>query len=99
LTQITSQALNKINLYNILRNWLIGYFIFEFEQHGEDCAIYGRMVLKNLARKLVHIKGMSITNLICSESSIWCILKLVRRCLTNLRNLGYSYLVKQGLTT
>lgn len=35
----------------------------EFEQYGEDRATYGNAVLKNLAGKLVHIKGMSMTNL------------------------------------
>ncbi|WP_448105499.1 DUF1016 N-terminal domain-containing protein [Pedobacter panaciterrae] len=35
----------------------------EFEQHGEDRASYGNAILKNLAVKLIHIKGMSMSNL------------------------------------
>lgn len=61
--KLSNKAYSQINYYNTLRNWLIGYFIVEFEQHGEDRAIYGNSVLKNLAGKLIHIKGMSMTNL------------------------------------
>jgi hypothetical protein len=61
--KLSSKAISQINYYNTLRNWLIGYFIVEFEQHGEDRASYGNAVLKNLAEKLIHIKGMSMTNL------------------------------------
>ncbi|MBB2151413.1 PDDEXK nuclease domain-containing protein [Pedobacter gandavensis] len=62
-TKLNSKAISQVNYYNTLRNWLIGYFIVEFEQHGEDRATYGNAVLKNLAGKLLHIKGMSMTNL------------------------------------
>lgn len=61
--KLSSKAISQINYYNTLRNWLIGYFIVEFEQHGEDRASYGNAILKNLAKKLIHIKGMSMTNL------------------------------------
>lgn len=61
--KLNSKAISQVNYYNTLRNWLIGYFIVEFEQYGEDRATYGNAVLKNLAGKLVHIKGMSMTNL------------------------------------
>jgi len=58
-----SLTYNQINYYNTIRNWLIGCFIIEFEQHGEDRAVYGKAVLKNLSKRLIHIKGMSLTNL------------------------------------
>lgn len=61
--KLNSKAISQVNYYNTLRNWLIGHFIVEFEQYGEDRATYGNAVLKNLAAKLVHIKGMSMTNL------------------------------------
>ena len=31
-----------------MRNWLIGYYIVEFEQHGKDRAEYGTQLLKKL---------------------------------------------------
>ncbi len=35
-----------------LRNWLIGYHIFEYEQHGSDRAQYGARLLETLAQDL-----------------------------------------------
>jgi len=48
--KLISRTYNQINYYNTIRNWLIGYFIFEFEQYGEDRAIYGKAILKNLSK-------------------------------------------------
>ena len=61
--KLIRQTYSEINYYNTIRNWLIGYFIIEFEQNGDDRAVYGSRVLKNLSDKLTHIKGMSLTNL------------------------------------
>jgi hypothetical protein len=33
---LQTNAVNAINKHISLRNWLIGYYIVEFEQHGED---------------------------------------------------------------
>ena len=41
-----------------IRNWLIGYYIVEFEQNGKDRAEYGKSLLKSIAKNLSHIKGM-----------------------------------------
>jgi len=57
---------NTISLINInltVRNWLIGYYIVEFEQNGNDRATYGEHLLEKLAEKLKHIKGLSHRNL------------------------------------
>jgi len=32
-----------------IRNWLIGYYIVEFEQNGKDRAEYGISLLKSIA--------------------------------------------------
>lgn len=47
------------------RNWLIGAYIVEFEQGGEDRAEYGEKVLKTLADRLKATghKGLSSRNL------------------------------------
>lgn len=45
-----------------IRNWLIGYYIVEYEQKGEDRAKYGANLLNVLSSSL-DIKGLSFTNL------------------------------------
>lgn len=34
------------------RNWLVGYYIVEFEQHGEDRAKYGDKLINRLAKEI-----------------------------------------------
>lgn len=46
---LQAQAAHAVNLSLTARNWLVGYYIVEFEQHGEDRAKYGDKLLKNLA--------------------------------------------------
>jgi len=54
-------AAKAINISITLRNWLIGFYIVEFEQNGEDRAKYGEKLLINLESHLEHsgIKGMT----------------------------------------
>jgi predicted nuclease of restriction endonuclease-like (RecB) superfamily len=49
---LQAQAAHAVNLSLTARNWLVGYYIVEFEQHGEDRAKYGEKLLKNLAKRL-----------------------------------------------
>ena len=51
------QAIKAVNVSLTVRNWLIGFYIVEFEQNGEDRATYGAKLLDNLATKL-SIKGL-----------------------------------------
>jgi predicted nuclease of restriction endonuclease-like (RecB) superfamily len=59
------KALSSINRLLVIRNWLIGYYIVEFEQKGDDRARYGRRLLNTLAEALEKkkLKGFSMTNL------------------------------------
>ena len=41
-----------INQFLTIRNWLIGFYIVEFEQCGEDRAQYGEKLLQSLAKEL-----------------------------------------------
>ena len=55
--QQTSQAMQQsamlaVNSHLTIRNWLIGFYIVEFEQKGEDRAKYGEKLLQNLAERL-----------------------------------------------
>ena len=49
---LQAQAAHAVNLSLTARNWLVGYYIVEFEQHGEDRAKYGEKLLKKLAQSL-----------------------------------------------
>ena len=57
------QAINSVSKSLTLRNWIIGYYIVEYEQMGQDRAKYGDKLIVNISKKLSHIKGMSTTNL------------------------------------
>lgn len=48
-----------------LRSWLIGAWIVEYEQHGEDRAAYGEALLERLAEELEReaARGLSARNL------------------------------------
>lgn len=56
-TNFQQQAVNAVNLSLTARNWFIGWYIVEFEQGGEDRAIYGTALLSRLAKEL-NIKGL-----------------------------------------
>ncbi|MGH9847132.1 MAG: PDDEXK nuclease domain-containing protein [Blastocatellia bacterium] len=55
------QAARAINLALTLRNWLVGYYIVEYEQHGSDRAQYGEQLLGELARELKRRVGKGFT--------------------------------------
>jgi len=60
---LQKRAHQQVNNALTIRNWLIGLYIIEYEQNGSDNAIYGLKVMKELADRLKHIKGMSSTQL------------------------------------
>ena len=53
-------AAKAINRMQTMRNWLYGYYIIEFEQHGKDRAEYGTQLLKRLEER-VNRKGLTET--------------------------------------
>lgn len=55
-----TSAIKAINRMQTMRNWLIGYYIVEFEQHGKDRAEYGSGLLKKLEAR-VNRKGLTET--------------------------------------
>jgi hypothetical protein len=46
------QAAKSVNACLTMRNWAIGFYIHEFEQHGRDRATYGKRLLSKLSRRL-----------------------------------------------
>ncbi|MCD8267899.1 MAG: PDDEXK nuclease domain-containing protein [Parabacteroides sp.] len=55
---LQAQAAHAVNLALTSRNWLIGRYIVEFEQNGEDRAAYGEQLLKKLELRL-KTKGLN----------------------------------------
>lgn len=58
-------ANKQVNYAYTMRNWLIGMYLFEYEQKGRERAEYGEKLYKNLATVLKEkkLKGMSFTML------------------------------------
>ena len=63
--ELQQQAARSIDTSLVVRNWLFGWYISEFEQKGEDRAKYASMLIKRLANSLKAkgLKGLSATNL------------------------------------
>ena len=55
---LQTQAAHAVNLALTSRNWLMGCYIVEFEQNGEDRAAYGEQLLKKLEQRL-KTKGLN----------------------------------------
>ena len=47
----------QVNTALTLRNWIIGYYIAEYEQSGKDRANYGKQLFKAIAESLLK-KGL-----------------------------------------
>ena len=56
---LQQQAAHAVNMALTTRNWLIGYYIVEYEQNGEDRAAYGASLLQKLEERLCN-KGMTV---------------------------------------
>ena len=55
-----SATVKAINRFATVRNYVIGYYIVEYEQHGSDRAKYGDRLLKSLAER-VNKRGINET--------------------------------------
>ena len=53
-------AVKAVNRYATMRNWLIGFFLVEYQQKGKDRAAYGENLLKSLEQSL-QIRGLNVT--------------------------------------
>lgn len=50
-------AAHAVNLSLTARNWLVGFYIVEYEQHGKDRAQYGANIINTLSKRL-KCRGM-----------------------------------------
>lgn len=60
--QLQHSAVNAVNQFLTIRNWMIGYYIVEFEQNGEDRAKYGSGLLDRLSEN-ISIQGLTTPEL------------------------------------
>ncbi len=59
---LQQDAVKAVNISMTVRNWLVGFYIVEFEQNGEDRAIYGDKLISKLA-KTINLKGLASSEL------------------------------------
>lgn len=90
-------AAKSVNLSLTLRNWLIGFYIVEFEQKGEDRAKYGEKLLENLAEK-VNIEGLSYRNLKNFRQFFFLYPQISQTVPDQLKKLGIQNLIPIGQT-
>ena len=62
---LQKQAARSVDLALVVRNWLFGFYIVEFEQKGIERATYGSAFITKLSEQLssFNIKGVSATRL------------------------------------
>ncbi|GHT10769.1 hypothetical protein FACS189426_11640 [Bacteroidia bacterium] len=62
---LQANATRAINLNLTVRNWLVGCYIVEFEQNGEDRAKYGTRLLEEMAKSVKEkgVKGLNLRTL------------------------------------
>ena len=58
-TATQTQAVQSVSKSLTIRNWIIGYYIVEYEQNGKDRAAYGDKLIVNISKKLSHIQENS----------------------------------------
>ena len=62
--KLQRQAAGSVDISLVVHNWLFGWYIVEFEQHGADLAEYGRQFFESLSGRLKgKIRGSSVTRL------------------------------------
>ena len=64
-SELQQRAARRVDTFLVIRNWLFGWYIVEFEQGGSDRAEYGNRLIRELSRALGErgLKGVSSTNL------------------------------------
>jgi predicted nuclease of restriction endonuclease-like (RecB) superfamily len=90
------QAVKAVNISLTIRNWLIGFYILEFEQKGEDRSSYGEKLLPKLAKR-ISAKGLGETNLKLCRQFYKCYPDIAGLLLKNFSDL-LSAPIRQSLT-
>ena len=63
--EMQERAARSVDISLVVRNWLFGWYIVEFEQNGADRASYGKALLKSISKNLGDKigRGFSVDNL------------------------------------
>lgn len=63
--QLSQQAVREVDQLMTLRNWLVGFYLVEYEQQGDDRAAYGKNPIPQIAQamKQQSVRGFSERNL------------------------------------
>ena len=61
-SSLRNQVARSSNMELTTQNWLVGAYIVEFEQNGEERAEYGQELIRTIAKTL-NIRGLNPTNL------------------------------------
>ena len=58
---LQENVIQSVNQHLTLRNWMFGFYIVEYEQNGNDRAVYGKNLLESIATELKskNIKGLN----------------------------------------
>jgi predicted nuclease of restriction endonuclease-like (RecB) superfamily len=86
---LQQSALKSVNKHLTIRNWLVGFYIVEFEQNGEDRAKYGEKLLPELA-KSINIKGLSETSLKLNRQFFQTYPQIRQTVSDELKQLGFA---------
>jgi predicted nuclease of restriction endonuclease-like (RecB) superfamily len=80
------QAVKAVNVSLTIRNYLIGFYLVEFEQNGEDRAAYGSKLLDSVAAKL-RIKGLVSAELSRCRQFYFCYPQILGALTQEFKNL------------
>lgn len=87
--QLQQNAIRSVNKHLTIRNWLIGFYIVEFEQNGSDRATYGDNLFTELA-KAINLKGLAETNLKLSRQFYRTYPQIAQSLTEQLQQLGFN---------
>jgi len=87
--QLQQSAIRSVNIHLTIRNWLIGFYIVEFEQNGSDRATYGERLFAELAKTL-NVKGLAETNLKLSRQFYLVYPQIAQIVSEQLQQIGFS---------
>jgi len=86
---LQAAAVKAVNKTLTIRNWVIGFYIAEFEQKGKDRAKYGERLLDELALK-IDIKGLSARNLKLFRQFYFSYPQIMQPIIAQLRQMEFT---------
>lgn len=90
-------TIKSINKHLTIRNWLVGFYIVEFEQKGLDRAKYGDKLLDELAHS-INFKGLGARNLKLFRQFYNTYPQIVQTLSAQLEQLGFNNPIRQTLS-